>query len=110
MHELSIVQSVVDLCENSAGGCPVTSVTMELGELSGVIPEAIEFCFDACVKGTLLEGAKLVIHRIPATGACYQCNTVFSMHTCYDPCPACGSHLVTMTAGEELRVKELEVS
>ena len=58
MHEMSITQSVVDICTQNAGGRRVTAVVLEIGELSGVVPDAIEFCFEACSKGTLLEGAK----------------------------------------------------
>lgn len=100
----------MDICESNAGGRAVTSVTMEIGELSGVVPEAVEFCFEACSKGTLLDGARLVIDRIPAAARCPACGETFSIHTYYDPCPACGSYAVIITAGEELRVRELEVA
>ena len=55
MHEMSITQGVVDLCESHSGGRRVTSVTLEIGDLSGVVPDAIEFCFDACTRETQLE-------------------------------------------------------
>lgn len=110
MHELSIVQSVVDICEGNAGGRKVISVTMEIGSLSGVVPEAIEFCFEACSKGTLLEGAFLTIERIPASARCPACNTDFNINAYYDPCPDCGGYALTIKSGEELRVKELEVA
>jgi hydrogenase nickel incorporation protein HypA/HybF len=108
MHELSITQSMVELCESKAGGRKVLSVTMEIGELSGMVPDAVEFCFDACTRDTLLEGAKLIIERIPGLGLC-RCGIESIMHTYYDPCPACGGFGLTVSAGEELRVRELEV-
>lgn len=110
MHELSIMQSVVDICESNCGGSRVISVTMEIGDLSGVVAEAAEFCFEACSRGTVVEGARLVIHRVPGSGSCLDCGGRFCIQTCYDPCPACGSYAITVTAGEELRVKELEVA
>jgi hydrogenase nickel incorporation protein HypA/HybF len=109
MHEMSITQSVVEICEKNAAGSRVTVVTLEIGDLSGVVPEAIEFCFEACTKGTLLEGADLVIERIPAKGCCSGCNAEFSLAAYYDPCPECGGYGVAVISGEELRVKELEV-
>lgn len=109
MHEMAITQSVVDICERSAGGRRITSVTLEIGDLSGVVPDAVEFCFDACTRGTPLEGARLFIERVPARGRCHGCGAEFAVAAYYDPCPACGAYGVELLAGEELRVKELEV-
>ena len=110
MHELSIMQSVIEICESSSGGSRVLSVTMEVGDLAGVVAEAAEFCFEACSRGTIVEGARLRIERIAGAGSCTDCGAGFGIQTYYDPCPACGSHAVMVTAGEELRVKELEVA
>jgi hydrogenase nickel incorporation protein HypA/HybF len=59
MHEMSITQSVVEICEGHAAGRKVIDVVLEIGELSGVGHDSIEFCFEAGSKGTLLEGARL---------------------------------------------------
>ncbi len=109
MHELSITQGVVDICESHAAGRRVISVTLEIGDLSGVIPDAVEFCFEACTRDTALEGAKLIIDLVPARGSCADCSAEFPVKAYYEPCPACGSFRVTIISGEELRVKELEV-
>jgi hydrogenase nickel incorporation protein HypA/HybF len=109
MHEMSITQGVVDICESHAEGRRVTSVTLEIGDLSGVVPDAVEFCFDACTRGTPLEGACLIIERVPARGRCHGCGVDFALAAYFDPCPACGSYGVEFLSGEELRVKELEV-
>ncbi len=109
MHEMSITQSVVEICEKSAAGRRVIAVVLEVGALSGVVPEAVEFCFDACTQDTLLEGARLVIERTPARGRCHECGAESDVAAFFDPCPACGSFRVELCAGKELRVKELEV-
>ncbi|RNC70674.1 MAG: hydrogenase maturation nickel metallochaperone HypA [Desulfuromonadales bacterium] len=109
MHEMSITQSVVDICEKSAEGRRVLSVVLEIGELSGVVPDAVEFCFEACTSGTLLEGAKLVIERVPGVGRCPSCGKESPVRSYFDPCPGCGAYGVRVVAGEELRVKEVEV-
>lgn len=70
MHELSIMQNVIEICESNSGGSRVLSVIMEIGDLSGVVAEAAEFCFEACSRGTLVEGARLRIDRIPGAGSC----------------------------------------
>lgn len=109
MHEMSITQSVVEICERNAGGRRVTAVTLEIGDLAGVVPEAVEFCFEACTRDTALEGAQLVIERVPGRGRCNGCGTEYGVTACFDPCPCCGGYGIELLCGEELRVKELEV-
>lgn len=107
---MAITESLVELCKEKAGNRTIKEVTVEIGELSGVVPEALEFCFAAYTKETSLEGARLVIERIPAFGYCEACGAKYRLHAHFDPCPGCGGYRVSISSGEELRVKELEVS
>lgn len=109
MHEMSITQSVVEICEKNAAGRRVLAVTLEIGELSGVVAEAVEFCFAACAAGSVLEGARLEIERVAGRGSCPACGAEFPLHSYFEPCARCGDYGVRVVAGEELRVKELEV-
>ena len=109
MHEMSITQSVVEICEGHAGGRRVTDVVLEIGELSGVVPESIEFCFEACITGTLLEGARLKLEIVSAIGRCPACARQFPITSLFEHCPSCGGFGLGIVSGEELRVKELEL-
>lgn len=109
MHEMSITQSVVEICEQHAAGRRVLAVTLEIGALSGVVPDAVEFCFDACTRGTVLEGARLVIDQVAGTAFCSTCQTVVPLPAYFTPCPACGGYGLEPRTGEELRVRDLEV-
>lgn len=109
MHEMSIVQGIIDLCLEHAGGRRVNSLDVEIGQLSSTVPEAIEFCFEACSRDTLLEGARLNILRIPGQGKCQECGVTFALEELYEACPDCGSNRVIIISGEELRVREIEV-
>ncbi len=109
MHELSLTQGIVTICLQHAHGKRVTSVTVEIGLLGSVVPEAVEFCFSACSSGTLLEDACLVIERIAGRGCCTSCGSEQLMEQRYDPCCVCGSHALLIVAGEEMRVREIEV-
>lgn len=109
MHELSITQSIIDLCLQHAGGRRVRFVAVEIGRLSSVVPEAIEFCFEACSRGTLLEGARLAITRIPGRGLCQECGTETELNELFASCSRCGSWRLKVTAGEEMRVTEIEI-
>ena len=109
MHEMSITQSVVDICEGHAEGRRVTDVVLEIGELSGVVPDSIEFCFEACTKGTLLEGARLVMEIVPGIGRCPSCTRELPVTSLFEACASCGAFGLSIVTGEELRVKELEL-
>jgi hydrogenase nickel incorporation protein HypA/HybF len=109
MHEMSITQGIIDICEQCAGGRRVLSLEVEIGDLSGVVPEAIEFCFEACSRGTLLECARLDILRVPGRGHCLECGADMLLTTAFDACRSCGGYRVSIEAGEEMRVKEIEV-
>ncbi|HEY5974391.1 MAG TPA: hydrogenase maturation nickel metallochaperone HypA [Geobacteraceae bacterium] len=109
MHEMSITQSIVEICDQHAAGRRVLAVVLEIGALSGVVPEAVEFCFEACSRDTLLDGATLTIERVPGTAWCQACQATAPVASYFEPCPACGGYGLEIRTGEELRVKELEV-
>ena len=112
MHELGITQSIVEIAEKTArdeGAEKVLSVTIEIGELSGVIPDAVEFCYEACVQETLLEGSKLEINFIPGLGTCNDCQADVKIDNMTFNCSACGSYSLKRIQGEELNIKEVEI-
>lgn len=108
MHELGITRSVVAICSENAGGATVKRVTLEIGKLSAILPDAVRFCFDICSKGTVVEGAKLDIVEIPGKALCVECGIEVEMLNVVGRCD-CGSRNLKITAGEELKVKELEI-
>jgi len=112
MHELGITRGIIDIAERNAvaqGASRVLSVTVEIGLLSGIVPEAVEFCYDTCAAGTLLEGSRLIIRAIPGRGRCDACDNECPLDPYTFACPACGALTLERLAGEELRVIELEI-
>ena len=112
MHELGITQSIVEIAERTAReqqAVKILSVTVEVGSLAGVVPESLEFCFEACSNGTLLEGAKLLIEKIPARARCQNCAREFPLEELLSCCPDCDSGASELLSGEELRIKEMEI-
>src|SRR5205085_11089313 len=61
VHELAICQSVVEAVVERTGEARVTVLRLDVGRLSGVVPEALRFCFELVTEGTPLEGAALII-------------------------------------------------
>jgi hydrogenase nickel incorporation protein HypA/HybF len=108
MHELSITQSVVDaVCERAAGRI-VHRVTVQVGALTAVVPDAMRFCFDLVTEGTVVAGAELEIDRRAAAVHCHDCGADFEPPDLILLCP-CGSADVVVTAGRELQILSMEV-
>lgn len=112
MHEMSLAEGVLRIVENAArdqGFTRVSAVRLEIGQLSSVEPEALRFCFEAVVRGSLAEGATLEILDVPGAGWCMPCAQTVPLAALYDSCPRCGGYQVQPTAGTEMRVKDLTV-
>ena len=108
MHELGLTQSIVDICAEHAAGARVIRVTLEIGVLAAVMPDAIRFCFDVCTQGTALEGAVLQVLAIPGRGRCRGCRSELAMDDFLARC-SCGSVDIECIAGAGLRIKNMEV-
>ncbi len=112
MHELSVVLSIVEIAEQEtlkAGARQVERIELEIGVLSGVELEALDFAWDVGVKGSVLEHAERYIHRLPGRARCLECGQEFTMIHLYEACPGCGSYFQQVLQGKEMRVKALEV-
>jgi hydrogenase nickel incorporation protein HypA/HybF len=108
MHELAITQTVVGICAERAEGQSVRRVTLEIGELAAIMPDAIRFCFDLCAAGTPLEGAELELVEVTARGRCRACGVETAMPSYLTPC-ACGATGLECIRGERLIIRTMEV-
>jgi hydrogenase nickel incorporation protein HypA/HybF len=108
MHELGITENIVAIALNHAQGAKIIRITLEIGQLTAVMPDAIRFCFDVCTQGTIAEGATLEILDIPGTGQCQQCGQSIPLTDPYGLCN-CGSTDIYITHGQELAIKSLEL-
>ncbi|MBW4616044.1 MAG: hydrogenase maturation nickel metallochaperone HypA [Desmonostoc vinosum HA7617-LM4] len=108
MHELGITQNIVAIVTEHAQGAKVQKVVLEIGKLSAIMPDAIQFCFDICTQHTLLEGAKLEILEIPGLAKCRQCSAEIPLQQPFGICN-CGSTQLTLITGEELKIKQIEI-
>ena len=107
MHELGITRNIVAIVSEHAAGRKVSRVALDIGKLSGVMSDAISFCFDVVANGTCLDGAKLEIFDIEGKGRCRACQAEFATPQLYTPC-ACGSRDIERLSGEDLKVREYE--
>lgn len=108
MHELGITRNIVAIVSEAAAGRRVRRVTLEVGQLSGVMADAIRFCFDIVAEGTVVQGAALDILEPAGRARCRRCGDEFAAATLWAACP-CGSRDVVRLHGEELSVKSMEL-
>ena len=109
MHELSIADGIVEHCAEQAHGARVLRVRLEIGRLSCVTAEALRFCFDVCAKDTVVQGAALEIISIPGRARCRGCDGEIEIRSFAETCP-CGNSDLRVIAGEQLRLKEMELA
>lgn len=112
MHEMSLAEGILQIVEDTAGAQGfkrVTQVRLEIGALAGVEVEALAFCLDLVLKGSLAEGAEVRLDRLPGEGWCLDCSERVEIGALYDPCPRCGGYRVQPTGGTQMRVKDLLV-
>lgn len=108
MHELSIAESVVDAVLERTGDALVACVRLRVGRLSGVVPDALSFCFELVTAGTPLEGAALLIEEPGGRAHCRSCEREFALDDLFLLCE-CGSADVEVLAGRELHLASVEV-
>lgn len=112
MHELAIADSIMKIVldEISTKKLPaVQAIGLKIGVLSGILPDALEFGFDALKKDTLLENTKLEIEEIPLKGNCTSCSSDFLVDNLVFVCPECGSPSISIEQGQELDIAYLEI-
>lgn len=113
MHEMSIAMAVVGQVEEAAeaaGASAVTAVRLQVGELAGVVPDALAFCFELACAGTVLEGAGLVTETVAARARCGACDrawpTGMPPELCCSGCARATD--VELIAGRELRILSVD--
>jgi len=112
MHELSIIINILSIAEENARKLKaviVHEIEVDIGELSGVEYDALEFAMHCSEKNKILEKAKLVINKIPAKARCYTCNNEFNISDFYAECPKCNSLEHDIYQGKELKIRSIKI-
>lgn len=111
MHEVSIIQNVIEIVTQKAienNLTKINKVSLKIGELSGVMPESLNFAFDSCIKGTMLEDSTLGIETVSALGECRDCNLEFPIEHFNKLCPSCNKFCTNIVRGYELYINTIE--
>lgn len=112
MHEMSLAEGVRGIVEDAASGQAfrrVRTLVLEIGDLAAVEVDALRFCLEVVLRGTVADGALIEVQRVPGRGWCEQCAATVDIAQLFDACPRCGGYRVSATEGTGMRVKALEV-
>ena len=114
MHELGVVFYVVKDVKKVAEENhveKVSAVTLEIGEVSGILHDYLTDCWNwAKKKEPLMEEAELKIEQIEAVTFCEECQKEYPTVEHGKICPYCGSENTYLLRGNEFLIKEIEVS
>jgi hydrogenase nickel incorporation protein HypA/HybF len=112
MHELSIACSIVETVEENlpSENARAVKVSVRIGKMSGVVKDALLFCFEAAAQDTKVEGATLEIEEISVIIRCDKCNKNSELN---DPpilsCQYCGELSGNILQGKELELVSVEI-
>lgn len=112
MHEYSIVQSLLDSCEEHArenNSTNVTKVIVKIGVLSGVEPDLLQTAFDTFKEKTVCEKAEFVINHQKVVISCLSCDEETTLEKHEFSCPKCQSSQIKVIDGEDMFLMSLEM-
>jgi len=112
MHELGVSENIVNIAlakASEARASKITQINLVVGELSGFVPDCIQFYFDVLSKDTIAQGAVLHFESVPAQLRCRICSTIFQPQDTLWSCPECRDQSVEISQGRELYIESVEV-
>lgn len=112
MHELGVTENIVNIAlskAEEAQASRILKINIVIGELSGFVPDCIDFYFSTLSKDTIAMEAKLDFDIIPAQFRCRDCSTISSPEGMLWICPNCQSQNMEVIGGQEFYIKDLEV-
>lgn len=112
MHELSITQSILDITLKYAlanQAKRVTDIYLEIGQLSSIIDESVQFYWDIISDDTISKGAKLHFERIAALLECNDCKFSYLIDSEIISCPKCKSIRIMIIRGQEFQINSIEI-
>lgn len=113
MHEFSLMQGILDSVTPvalEAGAQKVTGITLDIGIMTQVVDECMDFAFEALTEDEpLYAGAQLTMNFIDPRSRCLDCGVEYSHDRFHLKCPECGSAATVLLQGKEMHIASIEV-
>jgi hydrogenase nickel incorporation protein HypA/HybF len=113
MHELGIAQNILEIVQQSVPenlAKSVRQIRIRVGQLSGIVPDSLDFCFNAIINDTDMQQAKLAIEQIPTLSQCKKCAHRFEIEDWIFSCPVCQSVNIELISGKELEIVDIQLA
>ncbi len=110
MHELALSQTIVDsvLKACPGGEASVRVVAVQVGALSAVNADSLEFCLGLVLQELGLTAARAEVTWVPARIRC-ACGQCYETDDMMEGCPKCGGYRRDVLAGKDVTVQYVEV-
>jgi hydrogenase nickel incorporation protein HypA/HybF len=108
MHEVGLVEGIVEAVQRRAGDRPVARIKVRIGTLHRAAPGPMDQALEMIAMGTNLEGAALELIQVPVTSTCRACGSVTTGDMIAEVCPACGGVGIDHAEGDELTLESIE--
>jgi len=111
MHEMSIALQLIDQLGALAREhrlASVTTVTVEVGAMQQVVPEALRTAFMAARPESVAEHAELKITEQTIEAVCRECGRSYQPELACYACPHCGRADPEITAGGAITIVSLQ--
>ena len=112
MHEYSIVQSLLESCEEHAAANEATKVKkviVKIGALSGVEVDLLQTAFDTFKEKTICDGCDFIINYQKVVISCGECGEESTLEKNEVVCPKCESYSTKVIDGEDMYLMSLEM-
>lgn len=112
MHELSIANNIIEIVEEEktkANAKIISELELEIGSMSGIIVEALEFALEEAKKNSALQQTHILYNEVMAEALCIECQNSFQVDDFFAVCPKCGSFKTDIIKGKDLKIKKLVV-
>ena len=112
MHELAVTEQILNLAlrhAREADARQVTDLHLQIGALSTIVDDSVQFYWDIISQGSLCQGAALHFHRTPARFHCLDCQQEYHLTGELTACPNCGSIHVQIMSGQEFQLTSIDI-
>jgi len=112
MHEVAIAAEIMDIVLEKArehNASKVTRIKLIIGELTSIVPEALDFAFVSISAGTPIEGVKIEMKKEKLRGKCGGCGKEFRIKDMMYICPKCKGTDIKVLSGKEMIIKSIDM-
>ena len=112
MHELAVMGYLLESVEaqaRQAGAEKVVAINLVIGERTSFVDDSLLFYFDLLTPGTVVEGARLNVRRVPMRFGCAACDRDYNPVGADFGCPTCGAVGQVTDDGTAMVIESIEI-